>query len=109
MELDRKISYFLGLIRDFLRGGKPDFYFYGRSGLSFNEIKKVMKTIEGKDETLGIKGIEFHSDNLKSDENSRLAFCQRVIKGLEDVGKEANLTLITGLILCCRRFMEFIG
>jgi len=34
---------FLGLVRDFLRGGKPDFYFYGRSNLTFNEMKKSPK------------------------------------------------------------------
>lgn len=93
---------FLGLVREFLRGGKPEMYFFGRSKKSFRDIKAARKQATERHETRDILGVEFHSEAIGNDKQSFYAFQDRARAALQT--KNANLTLITGILLAIRRF-----
>jgi len=101
---------FLGMIREFWRGGKPEFYFYSRSNKSLRDIQNLKKmNIKEKQESTAILGVEFNADRLTNTDNSKIAFCQRALRSLEQVDKEANLTLIAAILLTTRRFLQIIS
>jgi hypothetical protein len=93
---------FLGLAREFLRGGKPEMYFFGRSEKSFLSIKEARLRAPERYETKDIIGLEFHSDRISRNEQSWFAFLNRARDALH--AKKANLTLITGILLAIQRF-----
>ncbi|KRT55044.1 NUDIX hydrolase [endosymbiont of Ridgeia piscesae] len=89
----------LGLTREFLRGGKPEFYFYLRSELKFAQILSAARQAEDRREHLRLLPFELASPETptKSDE-----FERRLQQLLEQLGQQANLTLIAGLLLLHR-------
>ncbi len=97
---------FLGLLREFLRGGKPEMYFYARSAASTQRILDRSTTAEGRSETTSIKAFEFHSERVGVDDASRYAFQQRA-KGILDVtGADANFTFIAGVLLASKHVLR---
>ena len=98
--------WFLGLVREYLRGGKPEFYFFAKSDQSYHEIEKRRKTARGRFESKGIVPYEFYTDMINDKAQSKYAFYDRVIKVLEKTGKEANLTLVAGICLTAARLLE---
>lgn len=97
---------FLGLLREFLRGGKPEIYFYARSSASTDRVIARRKKAEGRAETRSVRGLELYSERVGPDDASRYAFQQRTHRILEDVGKSANLTFVAGVLLVNRYVLQ---
>lgn len=94
---------FLGLVREFGRGGKPEFYFFGRLGQAAGELREKFK--DANVTSSEVRRLKFHEcaawENLGSrDESVEL----RVRKILEDgqIVKNGNLGLHVGLVLLLR-------
>ncbi len=96
---------FLGLLREFLRGGKPEFYFFAKIKQKFPEVVELRKTAADKQETYNITPYEFHSNLLDGTDLENKAFYNRVINILEAVGPEANLTLVASICLVANSFI----
>ena len=97
---------FLGALRDFERGGKPDFYFCLKSKYSFSEIKRFHKiNAEEKYESNKITGFEFHSNKLDGSENSKLRFQKRVSEILLKASNQ-NLTFYAGTLLTAKNILQ---
>lgn len=90
---------FLGLMREMLRGGKPEAYFYARSALPHSEIAKEWLKSRSKKEATELLGLELHSDRVVDSQPSLRSFHRRVSRILWDVHEQADLTLVTGVLL----------
>ena len=92
---------FLGLFREFLRGGKPELYFFAKTKLSLLEVQAQLFHAEHRRETRRITGIEFTSgiDFGKIGLKSSDAWDFRIAATLNSIGAAANMTLIAGLLL----------
>lgn len=90
---------FLGLLREFLRGGKPEVYFYARSEESYAALRDKWKQAEHQMESFGLIGYELNSDSVNFSELSRNAIEKRFREIMESIGPNANLTLIAGTAL----------
>ena len=98
---------FLGLVREFLRGGKPEIYFYARVDVPFKVLySNWKKRAEDRYESKDLSGHEFHSDRLNGSELSRDKFKENVGCMLEAVGDDANLTLTAGIMLTARYLLD---
>jgi len=98
---------FLGLLREYLRGGKPELYFFARVKEPFETLKDKWQDTEHKDESTDIVGYEFHSDRVCSNnENSREEFEKTVSSILDQIKKKANLTLTTGILLAAKHILH---
>ena len=97
---------YLGLVRELVRGGKPEFYFYARTASSFAEVIGTHKQAEGRAESSSVEGFEFHSDRVTREESQRYRFQERVSKILESRGDVANLTFIVGTLLAAGRSLR---
>ena len=92
--------YFTGLIREFRRGGFPDFYFYYQSPYSFDEIRKNSKTAREVFEINDLNGHYVGSRELFEDFDQALpVFSQRISDLLQKIEGKANLTLSLGIAL----------
>jgi hypothetical protein len=90
---------FLGLLRELLRGGKPEFYFYGRTSASLQAVSPRLRKAEGREETISVTGFALHSDRVGRDSASRAAFESRVQGILNESSDAANLTFSAGVLL----------
>lgn len=97
--VELKQLHFLGLVREFLRGGKPELYFYARSEQSMRQLIAKHRQVEGRTETKSLMGFEFHSNRVEADDSSRYSFQERVQRILEQCGHDANLTFVAGILL----------
>ncbi|MEJ2463485.1 MAG: hypothetical protein P8098_17925 [Candidatus Thiodiazotropha sp.] len=98
---------FLGLLREFLRGGKPEVYFFARTEEPFQTVyNKWRVSAKDKVESKDLIEYEFHSDRIGKDELSRDAFKERVRRILDQVGDNANLTLVAGVILAAQHQLK---
>ncbi len=95
--------WFLGLVREYLRGGKPEVYFYAKSDCTFYEIEAKRKTAKDRKESKKLIPCELHTNLLDPSTSSKLKFYDRVVRILEDVGKRAILTLVAGVCLLANR------
>jgi len=100
---------FLGLLREFLRGGKPEMYFYARSPLSFRSMEEHRQTARGRSESRSILGFELHSDRLSNDPASRLPFEKRVQDIIEESTDWADFTFVAGCLLAARHLMAGVA
>ena len=89
----------LGLLRELLRGGKPEFYFYGRTSASLQALPVRPHRPEERAETASVTGFAFHSDRVGTDSASRAAFESRVQAILDESSDMANLTFVAGVLL----------
>jgi len=99
---------FLGMLREYCRGGKPELYFYGRSSKSISDIRESSRKAQEQSEIKGIEGIEFHSDLLTSDRDSILSLYHRIVAAFKRMDGKANLTLACGVILTAEFFLNSI-
>ena len=102
-------TYFLGAIRDYERGGMPDFYFFSQSSKSLREIQKSQKTAEESWESDEIIGFEFLSDQVSKQVQSRIEFQKRIdkiLKSKELKELDVNLTLYAGLLLTAENVLQ---
>ena len=97
---------FLGIIREFLRGGKPEFYFLATSNSSLENIRSAHAHAEEKMESKSVDGFEFHSKAVGSDDCSRFAFQQRVIDAIVKYDRVANFTFVAGLLLAASHVLR---
>lgn len=99
---------FLGLFRELIRGGKPEFYFYAKIDKSFTEVLKSIKTmnVEGKKEFRNLKPFNFRSNQLDGTERKRSSFQKRIEKLLLEIGEKSNLTLMAGILICSNYFIQ---
>lgn len=109
LNVEPKSMRFLGLIRELLRGGKPEFYFYALSSSTLNQIKHGHKDAEESEESKSIDGFEFHSSQVGSDDASRFAFQRRVIDAIEKYANSANFTFVTGAVLTAAHVLRTTG
>ena len=90
--------YFLGLMREFRRGGFPDMYFYYRSPYTFDEIMKNSEQAEEVFEVDNIVGFYVGSQQvIENFEGEKENFDLRVNQVLHDIEGQANLTLSLGI------------
>jgi hypothetical protein len=99
-------AFFLGAIRDYERGGMPDFYYYSKSDRSFSQIQDSQKDANESWESDATTGFEFFSDRVDSKEQSRTLFQQRVDNFLSNNDCNANLTLYAGLLLATKNILD---
>lgn len=90
---------YLGIVREYLRGGKPEVYFYGRTSASLGELTTARRNAEGRKESKSLEGFEFQSERVSNDAESRNAFQERVRGTLEQCGDTANFTFVAGVLL----------
>ena len=100
---------FLGLIRELLRGGKPELYFYALSSLTLNQIIQSHRHAEERKESKSIDGFEFHSSLVGTDDTSRFAFQRRVIDTISKYVNSANFTFVTGTLLTTAHVLRTTG
>lgn len=99
---------FLGMIREYLRGGKPEFYYYCRSLHTFREIEKAYQSASGRNESRRILKYEFSTAGIIQDsmnEKNRYGFGRQVEELLDLLGEKSNLTLVASIILTALSLM----
>ena len=98
---------FLGLLREFPRGGKPEIYYFARTDMPFQTAyDKWKKNARDDTESREIFGYEFLSTHVRPDKLSRDAFEERTGRILDQIGKSANLTLVTGVVLTAKHILK---
>lgn len=98
---------FLGALRDYERGGMPDFYFYARIDAALATISARHKDAEEAAESKSITGFELHSEQLIHDnEHSRINFHKRVHLILDKTADSANLTFYAGTLLAANHILK---
>ena len=97
---------FLGLLRELLRGGKPELYFYARTASSIRAIVTARASAEGRKETKAVQGFEFHSERVGTDDGSRFAFQERVRQVLKQTDRRANFTFVAGTLLSANHVLQ---
>jgi hypothetical protein len=100
--------WFLGLIREYLRGGKPEAYFYAKSDCTFDEIEAERKTAKDRRESKNLVPYEIHTELLDGSPKEIIAYHERVVRVLEKIGPRANLTLIAGVCLLSNRLLNMV-
>jgi hypothetical protein len=100
--------WFLGLIREYLRGGKPEAYFYAKSDCTFDEIEAERKTAKDRRESKKLVPYEIHTELLDGSPKEIIAYHERVVRVLEKIGPRANLTLIAGVCLLSNRLLNMV-
>lgn len=95
---DPENFYFMGLMREFRRGGFPDLYFHYQSPYTFDEIEANSKHAEEVFEVDRILGFYVGSRSIiENFEVERQNFDLRVNQLLHNVEGRANLTLSLGI------------
>ena len=90
--------YFMGLMKEFRRGGFPDLYFYYQSPRTFDEVNKNAEQAEEIFEVDNILGIYVGSQSLIDNfEQEKEQFDLRVNRLLHNIEGRANLTLSLGV------------
>jgi hypothetical protein len=90
--------YFMGLMREFRRGGFPDLYFHYQSPYTFDEILSNSKQAEEVFEVENVTGFYVGSQRvIENFEGEKDDFDRRVNKLLRDIEGRANLTLSLGI------------
>lgn len=90
--------YFMGLMREFRRGGFPDMYFFYQSSKTFDEIIVSSADAEESFEVDSLKGFYTGSQEfMRNPDINREAFDNRVNQLLHAVEGRANLTLSLGI------------
>lgn len=90
--------YFMGLMREFRRGGFPDLYFYYQSPHTFDEVYAHSKDAEESFEVDNIIGFYVGSRSFIQDPlNERSQFDRRINQLLNSIEGRANLTLSLGI------------
>ncbi len=90
--------YFMGLMREFRRGGFPDLYFHYQSPSTFDEIYAYSKDAEESFEVDNILGFYVGSRSFIQDPCSeRSGFDHRINQLLHTIEGRANLTLSLGI------------
>jgi transcriptional regulator with XRE-family HTH domain len=101
----RDIRY-LGIVREYLRGGKPELYLYARSSESMDDVVHEYRNAEGRKESNSLSGFDFHSEDVSSsNEKSKIEFQLRVNKILEEYSPSANFTFVAGVLLTARHVL----
>lgn len=90
---------YLGLIREFQRGGKPELYFFAKSLLSFHQIETCWRKAKDRSESISLLPFEFHSARTAGNHNSLFQFQERVGSVLERADADANFTFTAGVLL----------
>lgn len=90
---------YLGTIRELLRGGKPEVYFFARTPVASRELAQRRKHAEGRHETKALDFHELHSERVESTESARYQFQRRVEHILQQTGDSANFTFVAGTLL----------
>jgi transcriptional regulator with XRE-family HTH domain len=101
LAVDIENLYFLGLLREYLRGGKPELYFLARTKLKLSEVQSRLRHAEHRRESKAISGIAFRNAAKSgavglSDDDS---FDFRVALAFQAIQETGNMTLIAGLLL----------
>lgn len=98
---------FLGLVREFERGGKPELYFYGRSELALSGIANAREyRASERFKAKGLVGLPLHTLALEmGDQKSLDQFSDRLNGALQIAFTEGNLTLQVGLLLLARSLL----
>jgi transcriptional regulator with XRE-family HTH domain len=93
--------YFLGLFREFLRGGKPELYFFARTRLKLSQVQSRLRHAEHRRESKSISGLAFRNLDKSSavglSDGDSLDF--RVALALQRIQETGNMTVIAGLLL----------
>lgn len=90
--------YFMGLMREFRRGGFPDLYFHYQSPYTFDEILSNSKQAEEVFEVENVVGFYLGGQRVIEDfEGEKEDFDLRVNQLLHDIEGQANLTLSMGI------------
>ena len=90
---------YLALLREYLRGGKPELYFYARTRLSATALAEAQRVAESHDESLALGFFAFQSDRVSSSAPSQVEFRERTEQILDATNAEANFTFIAGTLL----------
>jgi hypothetical protein len=90
---------YLGTIRELLRGGKPEIYFFARTPLPSRELALRHRYAQGRHEAKTLRFHEFHSERIERTDAARYQFQQRVENILEKTGDSANFTFVAGTLL----------
>lgn len=98
---------FLGLIREFERGGKPELYFYARSSLSLaSTVGSARLKASERFETTGLLGIPFGNESAGGEFRGTQSLEQR-FRALQDLAwNRGNTTLRCGIGLLCLSFTD---
>lgn len=95
---NHKDFYFMGLMREFRRGGKPEFYFYFQSNYTLDEIRASAKHAEEVFEIDDIVGFYVGGQAvIRNYDGEKQDFDLRVNRLLHDIEGRANLTLSLGI------------
>ena len=90
---------FLGWIRELLRGGKPEFYFFARCDETMAQLMNHRVYERDQLEVAKIEGYSFHSDKVGNDDRSRSAFQSGVNKMLASLWDRSSPTFPLGVLL----------
>ncbi len=96
----------LAIVREFIRGGKPEFYFYARTDMTCSQVKESHLSATSRNESYSLVGHELRSDFDNQNEAQRFSFTNRVLKIIEEVQLDANLTLIAGILMVSQFILE---
>ena len=96
---------YLGLVREYLRGGKPELYFFARTSLSATRLATAQRDAASRGESGALEFLPFHGDSVSRSARSRSAFEERVEQCLEAVKGDANLTFVAGILLAARHVL----
>jgi hypothetical protein len=97
---------YLGLAREYLRGGKPELYFFARVGVSEAELVALHQKAEGRGESKTLKCFDYHSERVDETDGTRYSFVKRVEKILERTTESANLTFVIGTVLASKHMLR---
>lgn len=100
VQVDAEDIYFLGLMREYRRGGFPDFYFLWEAPYTLAAIQKLSKYAQEDFEFSNYEGYHYQSKSLELNSVAgRRDFEDRVSEIFVEVEDTANLTLKLGLSL----------
>ena len=100
VQVDADNIYFLGLLREYRRGGFPDFYFLWEAPYTLETIQNLSKYAQEDFEFINYEGYHYQSKSLEINSVAgRRDFEDRVSKIFVEVEDNANLTLKLGLSL----------
>lgn len=96
---------YLALVREYLRGGKPELYFYARTSLSTTELTEAQRVAESREESRALRFFEFHSERVSSTEPSKVEFRRRTEQVLNATSADADFTFVAGTLLAARHVL----
>ena len=98
---------YLGLLREYLRGGKPELYFFAKTHSPFHAVySKWRENAKDRHESSSLIEYDYHSNRLEESEFARDSFQQRVEWILTSINEDANLTLVAGIIMTTSYLLE---